>query len=481
MNNRLPVIMLVIVILLSIYGSAFACNETQTNTYVMQIIFGYNAASRQSENSTRILLNALYTCSEQSDGLGQDKYNYLNEQGVSGIPSFSEIDIKGNRLLECTHIRWEDEYTGNRRIRIGRKTILRNAVNKVFDFGFLDNIFGSTGGKCDSFAAILYYSHILADYLADDPSVTETDISGLHVSAYSGQPYSVLNGNKPLFATSQMNSNTFASFSSLDYLGRAGVAFANIGIETLPPSNSRQEIGMIRPSGWKQNYMGYPGMINSSPPYLYNRCHLIAHQLAGEDGEINLITGTRYLNETGMKPFEDFVRDYIQATHNHVLYRATPHYKGENKVASGVQLEALSVEDNGQGVCFNVYCYNVQPGIQINYMNGDNEICDVTYNNNTILPFAVENPSDTNPDLIYEMSKHFSVIFSEQKESSLYKIFMGTIDSVASEARAIGRQGENQAQQYMKQKTIEYQYFEVLKNYVPLLLQNESFFQSAYY
>ena len=202
--------------------------------------------------------------------------------------------------------------------------------------------------------------------------------------------------------------------------------------------------------------------------------------MAGEDGDINLITGTRYLNVEGMLPFEDMVADYVRETGNHVLYRATPIYDGDALVASGVQLEAYSVEDNGNGICFNVYCYNVQPGIEINYQNGKNELSDVTFESKDVLPFAVYNASENTPDLIYEVNKHLDVIFEDQKNSALYSSLKNEISTIANEARLVGDNDDNSASSYIELKQYEYQYFEVLKNYVPILLEKEEFFSDTF-
>ena len=179
----------------------------------------------------------------------------------------------------------------------------------------------------------------------------------------------VLNNNEPEFNEEDFTKETFEIYSELDVLGRCGPAFANIGIETMP-TEERGEIGQIKPSGWQTiKYDIIDGK------YLYNRCHLIGYQLTGEnDNEKNLITGTRYMNVEGMLPFENMVADYIETTENHVLYRVTPIFEGENLVASGVQMEAKSVEDNGEGICFNVYVYNSQPGIEINYTTGASKL-----------------------------------------------------------------------------------------------------------
>ena len=181
---------------------------------------------------------------------------------------------------------------------------------------------------------------------------------------FTNEPYVVLNDNKPNFSEEDFKKETFEEYSPLDYLGRCGVAFAKVGKETMP-KEPRGEIGMVKPSGWKTvKYDIVDGK------YLYNRCHLIGYQLTAENAnEKNLITGTRYMNVQGMLPFENMVAEYVKSTNNHVLYRVTPIFEGENLVANGVQIEAESVED--KQICFNVYIYNVQPGISINYSNGE--------------------------------------------------------------------------------------------------------------
>ena len=190
------------------------------------------------------------------------------------------------------------------------------------------------------------------------------------VPAYSGDPYVVLDGNEPAFSQEDRTSTTsFESYSPLDALGRCGTAYANVGTD-LMPTEDRGDIGQVKPTGWHTvKYDCVDGK------YLYNRCHLIGYQLTGENAnEENLITGTRYLNVEGMLPFEDLVADYVQETDNHVLYRVTPVFEGNNLVASGVQMEGWSVEDEGEGVCFNVYVYNVQPGVTIDYATGESAL-----------------------------------------------------------------------------------------------------------
>ena len=480
MTKRLLTFLLAIIVLLSSFSStAFACNESQINTYVAQILFGDNALNKSSDEKLQMLFDALYLCSEQSDGLGQDKIDSLKLHRVSGVPALSKLNIKGGFLLECSHNSWEHEFTASKKNQENRRKVLRNTVNKVFDFGLLNNMFGSKSGKCDSFAALLYYAHLLSDYLADDPTETEANVGGKLVTGYSGQPYITINGNRPSFTTTQKKSTeSFVRFSSLDSNGRAGVAFANIGPDTLSAIGPRQNMVGIKPSGW--NFNRYDGVVNSQPAYVYNRCHLLAHSLGGVDQEINLVTGTRYMNETGMLPFEELVAKYVKATGNHVLYRVTPIFKGDNKLVSGVQMEAYSVEDAGKGISFNIYCYNVQPGVDLNYVNGDNELSDITIGAEDILPFAVYNASSNNPDLIFELNKHLAILFEDQKNSATYTTMMSEISTIANQARAVGNRGENSAQSYIALKQYQYKYFEVLKSYIPMLLQKEEFFTSAF-
>ncbi|MCD8015256.1 MAG: DNA/RNA non-specific endonuclease [Lachnospiraceae bacterium] len=210
---------------------------------------------------------------------------------------------------------------------------------------------------------------------AEDSGAYESEIVALEsaetvsladIPDYSGTPYVVINENIPFFDEADLTTTSYEFYSELDSLGRCGVAVANIG-QDIMPTEERGAIGPIKPIGW--HTVKYDGIDGN---YLYNRCHLIGYQLSGENAnEKNLITGTRYLNVEGMLPYEDMVADYVQETDNHVLYRVTPIFDGDNLVANGVLMEAVSVEDNGDGVQFNIYCYNVQPGIVIDYATGD--------------------------------------------------------------------------------------------------------------
>lgn len=194
------------------------------------------------------------------------------------------------------------------------------------------------------------------------------------IPVFSGQPYVVLHDNQPDFSEEELSTVAFESYGNLDALGRCTVAYANLGQE-LMPTEERGNIGQVKPSGWQT--VKYD---NVDGKYLYNRCHLIGYQLSGENAnEKNLITGTRYMNVEGMLPFENMVADYIKETGNHVLYRVTPIFDGDNLLANGVQMEALSVEDNGAGICFHVYVYNNQPGIHIDYATGDSWLSEDGY------------------------------------------------------------------------------------------------------
>lgn len=187
------------------------------------------------------------------------------------------------------------------------------------------------------------------------------------IPAYSGTPYTEVNGNKPYFTEAELTTQSFETYSELDSLGRCGVAYASVG-QDLMPTEPRGEIGAVKPTGW--HLVKYD---NVDGKYLYNRCHLIAYMLAAENANPqNLITGTRYLNVQGMLPFETKVCDYVKNTGNHVLYRVTPIFDGDNLLADGVLMEAYSVEDAGEGISFCVFAYNVQPGISIDYATGDN-------------------------------------------------------------------------------------------------------------
>ncbi len=197
----------------------------------------------------------------------------------------------------------------------------------------------------------------------------EDSFSIANVPEYDGEPYVVIDENLPDFTEEDMTTESFETYGELDSLGRCRAACANIG-QDLMPTEERGSIGPVKPTGWHTiKYDSVDGK------YLYNRCHLIGYQLTAENAnEKNLITGTRYMNVEGMLPFENMVADYVKDTDSHVLYRVTPVFEGDDLLAKGVQMEAYSVEDEGEGVCFNVFVYNVQPGINIDYGTGESSL-----------------------------------------------------------------------------------------------------------
>lgn len=219
---------------------------------------------------------------------------------------------------------------------------------------------GCSAGENNFFNDLDITAQSASDYVNYDLS---------NIPDYDGKAYVELNGNVPVFSESEKTySESFEEYGKLDSLGRCTYAVSCIG-KDLMPTEKRGSIGSVKPSGWHISKYDFV-----DGKYLYNRCHLIGYQLTAENAnERNLITGTRYLNVEGMLPFENDVADYIEITNNHVYYKVTPIFEGNNLVANGVQMQAYSVEDNGQGISFNVYCYNVQPGVAIDYATGDNQ------------------------------------------------------------------------------------------------------------
>ena len=218
-------------------------------------------------------------------------------------------------------------------------------------------------------SVVLLLSCLLSGCAETAVGISSAPVQLDDIPVYSGSPYVEINGNQPFFEDADLTDEAFETYSELDSLGRCGVAYANICTE-LMPTEPRGSIGQVKPTGWQTAKYDFV-----DGKYLYNRCHLIGFQLAGENAnERNLITGTRYLNVDGMLPFENMVADYVKETDNHVLYRVTPIFEGDNLVANGVLMEALSVEDDGGDISFNVYCYNVQPGVTIDYATGNNAL-----------------------------------------------------------------------------------------------------------
>lgn len=239
---------------------------------------------------------------------------------------------------------------------------------------------------------------------ANSDSKKGTDLE--NVSKFDDKPYVAVDNNEPDFSKSEITDKSFEKYSKLDGLGRCGVALACVGKDIMP-TEKRGSIGMVKPTGWHTvKYDFVDGK------YLYNRCHLIGYQLTGENAnEKNLITGTRYMNVDGMLPFEDMVADYVKETNNHVMYRVTPIYKGDNLVASGVQMEGYSVEDHGKGISFNVYCYNAQPGVKIDYKTGnsssDGKIAgETTKKNDNVTKKAHSSSSSATTQYVLNLNTH---------------------------------------------------------------------------
>ena len=214
--------------------------------------------------------------------------------------------------------------------------------------------------------AVVCYQYVLPSYAYKDNSNNTSDV--ISIPSYDNEPYKEVNNNKPTFTDSEKKLTEKEDYSDLDSLGRVGVAFALVSKSTMP-TTKRGSIGMIKPAGWHTvKYDFVDGK------YLYNRCHLIAHQLTGQNANPkNLMTCTRSMNVDGMLPFENKVANYIKETNNHVLYRVTPVFDGDNLVANGAYMEAYSIEDKGK-LSFNVYVYNVQKGVAIDYKTGDSKL-----------------------------------------------------------------------------------------------------------
>ena len=261
--------------------------------------------------------------------------------------------------------------------------------------------------KCDECGADLKRSEE-----NNENSEPSTPISLDNIPEFDGETsFVVINNGQPFFTEDELKTTSFESYAELDSLGRCGITLASIGIDIMP-TEDRGSIGMVKPSGW---HMAKYDIVDGK--YLYNRCHLIGFQLTGENANRqNLITGTRYMNVDGMLQFENQVADYVKETENHVMYRVTPIFKGSELVARGVLIEAYSVEDNGKGICFCVYVYNNQPGIIINYANGDSRLDD-----GTEFPSSPDTdtqpPEDSEPDAdknTYVINKSTKKVHTEE-------------------------------------------------------------------
>lgn len=278
---------------------------------------------------------------------------------------------------------------------------------------------GCSAGENNFFNDLDITAQSASDYVNYDLS---------NIPDYDGKAYVELNGNVPEFSESEKTySESFEEYGKLDSLGRCTYAVSCIG-KDLMPTEKRGSIGSVKPSGWHISKYDFV-----DGKYLYNRCHLIGYQLTAENAnERNLITGTRYLNVEGMLPFENDVADYIEITNNHVYYKVTPIFEGNNLVANGVQMQAYSVEDNGQGISFNVYCYNVQPGVAIDYATGDNQA--VTSSSASVTSTSSDE-ADKKTYIVNTKTKKFHNPDCEgvkKMSSSNKKKYKGTRDSLIS-------------------------------------------------
>lgn len=278
---------------------------------------------------------------------------------------------------------------------------------------------GCSAGENNFFNDLDIAAQSASDYVNYDLS---------NIPDYDGKAYVELNGNVPEFSESEKTySESFEEYGKLDSLGRCTYAVSCIG-KDLMPTEKRGSIGSVKPSGWHISKYDFV-----DGKYLYNRCHLIGYQLTAENAnERNLITGTRYLNVEGMLPFENDVADYIEITNNHVYYKVTPIFEGNNLVANGVQMQAYSVEDNGQGISFNVYCYNVQPGVAIDYATGDNQA--VTSSSASVTSTSSD-VSDKKTYIVNTKTKKFhnpNCDGVKKMSSSNKKKYKGTRDSLIS-------------------------------------------------
>lgn len=276
--------------------------------------------------------------------------------------NFLEI-IKNKNLYKGVYLKMKISETKMERLYVG---VLVAVLVVIFIFTVIywrddsDDLY-SNNGITDN------YDYGGEDLVINTVNTSTSDVIE-EIPDYSGEPWVIVNNNVPYFSESEITTDSFESYSSLDALGRCGVCWASIGKDLMPvDGESRGDISTIKPSGWvNAKYDFVKG------GYVYNRCHLIGWQLTAENAnKENLITGTRYMNIDGMLPFENLVADYIKDTGNHVMYRVTPDFVDDELVCRGVLMEGYSVEDNGDGILYCVYCYNVQPGVSINYMTGE--------------------------------------------------------------------------------------------------------------
>lgn len=477
-KNKIYLFFLIIAMLFTTNSRVFACDEEQTNTYVTQILFGSDALSKRQNDKVQMLLDALYLCSEQADGTGQDKLNNLNEMKVSGVPALDALNIKSSSLFECAHNSWNHQSSLDTDKQASRKKLLQSTVKKVFGVNFFNQWFGGNKGKCEAFAELLYYSHILADHLADFPEATSVKVNHTRIPAYTGNPCYMINNDRPSFTEEQKHNNQsfLHTFSPFDKLGRSGTAFVLLGPKTLETGKGvRENIYNIEPSGYSGNNKQYPDILGGQT--VYNRCHLVAHQLFGNDAANNLITGTRYLNMEMVK-LENEIARLISQTGYHVLYRVTPVYNKDNAVAAGVHIEAYSIEDDG-AFQRNRFYYNVQPGINVDYANGSNSLADFNVIKDEIMPFVAKEGSYNTADLCSEFSHVFERLFDEELSPNTLRDLKAKTDDVEKKARDLLNRGDGMKSYYELLK-LENDYLEILKTKIPALLKKEAFFNTVF-
>ena len=259
------------------------------------------------------------------------------------------------------------KYSGNTQLKKGkpgkrkpRQILLLVEILALILAGYFFGVWDKLSDRIDTQECV--------EFSSDSPSQSIVDAAPGLIPEYEGIDRVVLNENMPNFTAYDLSHIKEEDYTDLDFLGRCGTATAMID-HSMMPTEKRGSIREVKPSGWNQEK--YPGIIDSQPPYLYNRCHLIAYALTGQNAnEKNLITGTRYLNVELMLPYEIQVAEFLDTSDYHVLYRVSPYFKGIEMLSRGVEMEAYSVEDKGEGVCFHVFLYNVQPGVEINYRTG---------------------------------------------------------------------------------------------------------------
>ena len=467
-------LILAVVILIVPFGTVTvnACDEASSDSILRQFLFDGSNETVTESDRYKLLNDAVYLCCEQADQDGSTELKYVNDHILFDV-SMDDISVSDEQLFEASHTPWTYQSETVGEVQKKRKDLLRKIVNKTFEFGFLSHFFNVTNEQSDSLAAVLYYFHILSDHLQYDPSENYAAVNGTAIPGYTGDKVFVIS-DRPDFTEEQLkDTDSFYDYAPLDELDRGGTATARIGYAEIAEHRERdkRQLSNIKPTAWSSTM--YPDIITSEA--LYNRCHLIAHSLGGLADQRNIVTGTRYLNEA-MDKYENDIADYLRIhTDNHVLYRVTPVYDGDNLMVSGIQMEGYSIEDNGKGICFNVFCYNVQPGVTLNYRNGGNYVSDEIYYNETIIPFVTYDENE--PDLITELVHYLGILFKDQADSEEYRSLMSELDNIRFEARLLAGSDVKPARRYVKTQEYEHDLYVVLKTRLPGLFAKEKFFK----